>query len=81
MIKVMHGVYERESGGIAVICLSVLVIGFDPVVYSANSSGGSVAITVKVLQGSLAVAVSVRVFTEDGTAACKWPSPPFRNPM
>ena len=44
----------------------VLVIGFDPVVYSGN--GGSVAITVKVLQGSLAVPVSIRVFTQDGTA-------------
>eukprot|EP00731_Ephydatia_muelleri_P017037 Em0010g135a len=46
----------------------VLVIGFDPVVYSANVNGDSVAITVKVLQGSLAVPVSIRVFTEDGTA-------------
>eukprot|EP00731_Ephydatia_muelleri_P017035 Em0010g133a len=46
----------------------VLVIGFDPVVYRANVNGDSVAITVKVLQGSLAVPVSIRVFTEDGTA-------------
>ena len=53
----------------------MLVIGFDPVVYSANVNGDSVAITVKVLQGSLALPVSIRVFTENGTATCKWPRP------
>ena len=54
------------------LSVSVLVIGFDPAVYSANENDGSVSITLKVLQGSLAVAVSVRVFTGNGTATCKW---------
>ena len=47
------------------------MIGFGAEVYSANRTDGSVAITVKVLQGSLGVAVSVRVFTRNGTATCK----------
>ena len=54
------------------LSVSVLVIGFDPAVYSANENDGSVSITLKVLQGSLAVAMNIRVFTGNGTATCKW---------
>ena len=45
-----------------------VTIGFDPETYSVNEDGGSVTLTVRVLDGELARPVTVAFNTQDGTA-------------
>ena len=51
-----------------------MTIGFDPDQYSVNEDDGSVSLTVRVLAGELARAVSVNFFTVDGSATSTPPA-------
>ena len=54
-----------------------VTIGFDPDQYSVNEDDGSVSLTVRVLAGELARAVSVNFFTVDGSATSTPPAADF----
>ena len=53
---------------------TAVTIGFDPDQYSVNEDDGSVSLTVQVLAGELARAVSVNFLTQDGTATSTAPT-------